>query len=261
MVCSAGERLSMASRQVAFSYRGRDVLSNQDGLVSLTDMWDAAGSPADKEPSMWGQGAGADFIEFIVENLHLSRRHAFAVSREKAGRKVWAHRQVAIAYAKQLSNEFHAFVNEGFIAWADESHDPALKVTRAIEAYRRRGKDENWIEGRLRGVTQRRSLAATMKRHDCDASGEVNPFAEGARVITRELFGQEPHELRQSRGKPRSAGTRDCLNRLELARLHFAESEAENLINVRHASGNEECIEACRDAGRAVRLAIESISA
>jgi hypothetical protein len=248
-----------SSKRVAFSYHGRDVLCDGEGLVSLTDMWEAAGSPCNLEPTVWGQKGGADFIGFITENLGLPKRRVFKVSRESGGREVWSHRQVALAYAKQLSNEFHAFVNEGFIEWADESRDPALKAVRAIEAYRRQGREENWIEGRLRGMAQRRTLAATMKRHECQASGEVNPFAEGTRVITRELFGQEPHELRASRGLPRSASTRDCLDRLELARLHFAESEAENLINVRDAVGNEECIEACRDAGQAVRLAINSM--
>jgi hypothetical protein len=222
-------------------------------------MWRAAGSPADKEPSAWSRGAGDDFIEFIAANLNVPKGRIVKVRRGEESREIWAHRQVALAYAKHVSNEFHAFVNEGFMEWTDEKRDPALKAGRAIEAYRRLGRDEDWIENRLRGMAQRRALAATMKLHECRTSREVNPFAEGTRAITRELFGQEPHQLRASRGLARSASTRDHLDRIELSRLHFAESEAENLIKVRNAVGNEQCIDACREAGQAVRFAIESL--
>jgi hypothetical protein len=247
------------SNSVAFSYQGRDVLCDAHGLISLTSMWHAAGRPEGKNPDQWSRHEGADFIAFIETYLKLARGRIFKRRREAETFVVWAHPQIAIAYAKQLSNEFHAFVNQGFLEWADETRNPALKVDRAIENYRRRGRDELWIETRLQGVAQRRALASAMQRHDCQSTRTLNPFAEGTRAITFELFGLTPRELRASRGVGKSANTRDLLSRIELARLQFAETEAANLIESREAHGNEQCIQACRDAGIAVRDAIATL--
>jgi hypothetical protein len=250
---------SVGSNSVVFSYQGRDVLRDSNGLISLTSMWHAAGRPEVRNPDEWSRHEGADFISFIGAHLKQPRGRVLRRRREAGALGIWAHPQVAIAYAKQLSNEFHAFVNQGFLEWADETRNPALKVDRAIEDYRRRGRDELWIETRLRGVAQRRALASAMQRHDCRTTRTLNPFAEGTRAITFELFGLTPRELRATRGVGKSANTRDLLSRIELSRLQFAETEAENLIESRDAHGNEQCIQACRDAGLAVRDAIKTL--
>jgi hypothetical protein len=77
--------------------------------VSLTDMWKAAGSDPSKRPVDWLRSkAATDFIahvELIVGNSHL-----YETSAGKRG-GTFAHWQIALAYAKYLSPEFHFWCN------------------------------------------------------------------------------------------------------------------------------------------------------
>lgn len=80
-------------------------------MLSLTDMWRAAGSPNNREPFNWARKEGAAFIEAvsIAQNLPDSQ-----VLKSKQGRNggTFAHWQIGIAYAKYLSHEFHMWGNQ-----------------------------------------------------------------------------------------------------------------------------------------------------
>jgi len=254
--------LPMTDR-VPLRYGGQDIGFDADKrFVSLTDLWRAAGSPSGKEPAIWRRrDDAASFIKDLACSLNVRQSHVLTSMRGKGG-ATWAHWQIGLAYAKHLSNEFHRFVNEAFREWAEERADPTLKVERAIDAYRRRGKDLGWIEERVEGIAQRKSLVVVMADHNCKVKGKHdNPFSEGTRAISLAALGKTPKEIKSSKGLAKSARTRDYLAKHELSRLRFAECEAERLITETEADGNEACVEACRRAGRAVRAAIESLSA
>lgn len=79
-------------------------------MLSLTDMWKAAGSDPMKAPAQWQRLASAeefiDHVSIIVGKSH----NNLIETRKRAG--TWAHWQVALAYAKYLSPEFHMWCNQ-----------------------------------------------------------------------------------------------------------------------------------------------------
>lgn len=80
--------------------------------ISLTDMWRAAGADPQQAPAKWRTLPSTKaFVEHVELTIGKSDSELFVV---KIGGKVkgtWAHWQVALAYAKYLSPEFHAWCN------------------------------------------------------------------------------------------------------------------------------------------------------
>lgn len=73
-------------------------------------------------PGDWARESGADFIDFVAENLHTRKTGIYKSSKARADRGggTFAHWQIALAYAKYLSPELHMQVNE---VNARELHD------------------------------------------------------------------------------------------------------------------------------------------
>lgn len=93
----------------SLNYNGA-LIRDRNEMLSLTDMWKAAGEPENKNPAQWTRSAGAaefiDHVALIVGNSHNNLIDA----RKRAG--TWAHWQIGLAYAKYLSPEFHMWCNE-----------------------------------------------------------------------------------------------------------------------------------------------------
>jgi hypothetical protein len=168
----------------------------------------------------------------------------------------WAHWQIALAYAKYLSHEFHRFVNEAFREWAEEKADPELKARRAVEAYRRRGKDDGWILARMEGVVQRDRFTKALKENGVEGPG----YAVCSDAINRAVLGGSARQIKRARGASEKARTRDHLDSLELAALRFVEAMVERRIcTTTTAKGNDACRRVCREAGVATQQAMASM--
>lgn len=92
-------------------YNG-EIITQRDAMVSLTDMWKAAGSPDNQNPAQWLRTPSAEaFIEAV--EVSVGKSHNEVVSTVRGGKKpgTWAHWQVSLAYAKYLSPEFHMWCN------------------------------------------------------------------------------------------------------------------------------------------------------
>lgn len=91
-------------------YQGT-LIRERDEMLSLTDMWRAGGSVDAKRPAEWlRQEATVQFIECIEASLNVGQAHIIAGQRGRGG-STFAHWQVALAYAKYLSPEFHMWCN------------------------------------------------------------------------------------------------------------------------------------------------------
>lgn len=82
-------------------------------MLSLTDMWKAAGEDPNKKPADWSRKEGASFIAHVAEFLNVPHGH---IETKKGGSgagrgQTFAHWQIALAYAKYLSPAFHAACN------------------------------------------------------------------------------------------------------------------------------------------------------
>ena len=92
-----------------------ELIRDRGDMVSLTDMWKAAGEPDGRGPSDWR--ALSSSIEFanhvgMILNAGKSGNELFKVNRGGRSPGTFAHWQIALAYAKYLSPEFHMWCNE-----------------------------------------------------------------------------------------------------------------------------------------------------
>ena len=94
-------------------YAGKPIRS-RDEMLSLTDMWKSAGSDPAQRPVDWLRSADAErFVAFVADTLNVGISHDDIVKTVRGGKApgTWAHWQIAMAYAKYLSPEFHAWCN------------------------------------------------------------------------------------------------------------------------------------------------------
>jgi hypothetical protein len=90
-------------------YKG-EVISQRGEMLSLTDMWSASGRDEAKRPANWARKDGRSFVEYAEVALNMPRGHIIRAGRGRQGETA-AHWQVALAYAKYLSPEFHMWCN------------------------------------------------------------------------------------------------------------------------------------------------------
>lgn len=168
------------SRQLV--YQGF-VIRDAADMLSLTDMWKAAGSPANQDPAQWSRSATAEaFVEAVSINMGISHNNLVGT---KAGRNggTWAHWQVAFAYAKYLSPNFHMWCNEVVRAYMEGklvTAQPAVPQTSA-QALRLAADQAERIE------TQQLLISAMQPKadfHDQVASAvNAQPLMDVAKVL------------------------------------------------------------------------------
>ena len=94
-------------------YNGVEIRDKGD-MLSLTDMWKAAGADNSRQPANWTASADGDrFIEYATEILNPGNSRNDLVKSIRGGRQpgTWAHWQIGLAYAKYLSPGFHMWCN------------------------------------------------------------------------------------------------------------------------------------------------------
>ena len=100
------------------------VSTNADGLISLTDLWKAAGAVSHRQPAKWlSNDVAQDFVNQVAK-MSKSPKSEVLTRKPGAGGGTFAHWQIALAYAKYLSPELHMAVNEVFMRY--KAGDPAL---------------------------------------------------------------------------------------------------------------------------------------
>lgn len=86
------------------------VIHDRGDMLSLTDMWKAGGGDEAKRPANWSRKEGAEFISFLSDADNMPMGHIIRAERGRNG-STFAHWQIALAYAKYLSPEFHMWCN------------------------------------------------------------------------------------------------------------------------------------------------------
>jgi len=94
----------------SFNYNSKTI-NNRGEMLSLTDMWKAAGSPDNKRPDDWKKdSSNRSFIAHVSLMLNTPEKGIWKGIRGNKG-GTWAHWHIALAYAKYLSHEFHVWCN------------------------------------------------------------------------------------------------------------------------------------------------------
>ena len=160
-----------------------------------------------------------------------------------------AHKNLALAYAKWLDPKLHILINEVFFQRIEEEKNPDLIADRYIKAYKKRGKDEKWIQERFEGKVVRNTFTSTLAKHGVKHDG----FRQCTNAIYSPLFGGKTDVIRQKKNLPEKANIRDNLSRLELMSVKFAEELASENIKNNNLQGNNECAKASFIASNAVK--------
>ncbi len=103
-------------------------------------MWKAAGADEAKRPANWARKDGAEFIVYMEAVLNVPLGHIISGTRGRAG-STYAHWQIALAYAKYPSPEFHAACNVAIRERMEGRHRHLPLAVRSPRAsYPRRGR-------------------------------------------------------------------------------------------------------------------------
>ncbi|AHD09997.1 KilA-N domain-containing protein [Phaeobacter gallaeciensis] len=172
-------------------------------MLSLTDMWKAAGSTENKEPYNWARFEGRAFIDAVAVSQNLSEAQVLTSKRGKNG-GTFAHWQIGIAYAKYLSHDFHMWGNQAIREKMEGvvQHLPADVLEQIVRT--------NGIARMLSGkVTAIEGQIATMATAVTAIATVVQPSSPGV-YVEGKTSGQiwSSHNLPPLKNAPRWLGNR-----------------------------------------------------
>lgn len=111
------------------TYEGVPVAFTQDkAAICLTDVYRAAGSPANQEPARWLRTEGAEALigQYARENNMLPGHIITALrGRGDAGGGTWAPREIALAYAHYLSPALYLACNRFVLNQGQSAQAPS----------------------------------------------------------------------------------------------------------------------------------------
>lgn len=206
-------------------------------MVNITDLWKGAGSIPAKAPKFWLKIESTnDLIETMSIILKGNKSYLIEIKQGKGG-GTWAHKNLALAYAKWADPKLHVLVNQVFFERIAEEKNPDLIVNRAIKTYKRYGKDDKWIDKRLTGIVKRNTFTNTLASHGVERDG----FKNCTNAIYNPLFGGSTDVVKMKLGIEKKDSIRDNCSAFQLSCIEFAEELAANLIEERNLRGNANC--------------------
>jgi hypothetical protein len=108
---------------------------HSDGeMISLTDLWKEAGSIENKRPVIWER---QDSTQQLIDALaSMSQSDSKSLWKTKRGGKTpgtFAHKSIALAYAKYLDPKLHVLVNQIFFERIEEEKNPDKIAERYVK--------------------------------------------------------------------------------------------------------------------------------
>lgn len=241
---------------LVLSYQGSSIRKNDKGMVNLTDMWRAEGSPKGKPVAEWLR---SPVTQELVDTLSLNmgKSHVLQIKPGRGG-GTWVTPSLAVSYAKYLSPKFHAWANQAIIERLEEEADPELAYSRgrdrARRGWQRQGHGEHWIQQRISGIEVRHSFTDALKEHSVVGIG----YSACTNAIYRPVLGGSKKEVVARMNLPANANLRDNVSMVQLSAVQLAESLAEERIDQRNVHGNDACERICFESGSAVSLALNA---
>ncbi len=137
----------------------------------------------------------------------------------------------------------------------DEVFDPELAINRAVDYYRNRGYDDNWIKARMTGVVDRRKLTDVWRENGITKSVEYA-------VLTNEIYkawsGMKASEYKEYKGI-RKESLRDNMTDIEVALTDLGEIATRELAKKHRPYGLEENKKVANMGGHAAKVARDDI--
>lgn len=137
----------------------------------------------------------------------------------------------------------------------DEVFDPELAINRAVDYYRSRGYDDNWIKARMTWVVDRRKLTDVWKENGITKNFEYA-------VLTNEIYqawsGMKASEYKNFKGI-RKESLRDNMTDIEVALTDLGEIATRELAKKHRPYGLEENKKVAHMGGHAAKVARDDI--
>ena len=128
----------------------------------------------------------------------------------------------------------------------DETFDPSLTIQRAIDTYRTKGYDEDWIIKRIKGIQDRKKLTDTWKENGVTKEIE---FSILTNEIYKEWSGMTSSEYKEYKGL-RKESLRDNMSDVEVALADLGEIATREIAKKKRPKGLNENIEIARRGGK-----------
>ena len=137
----------------------------------------------------------------------------------------------------------------------DETFDPSIALQRAIDLYRTKGYDEEWIAKRMKSIQERKKLTDVWKENGIESNIE---YAILTNEIYKEWSGMTAKEYKQYKGL-RKENLRDNMDNIELILTDLSEEATKRLATKQKPNGLEENIKVAKMGGHAAKVAREDI--
>ncbi|CAJ0890976.1 hypothetical protein AMST5_04095 [freshwater sediment metagenome] len=239
--------------------KGRKVRIDEKGRVCLNDIHKAGGFSKNHRPSDWGSlQSTLSLIRITAEKSSgksgtLSKSDLLSVYCVRVGRDggVWAHQNLALAYAKYLSPQLHYEVNEVFLRFKRGD------ATLADETLQRSTPEGNeWAARRAISRVVRNQY--TKELQDRGVKDRFH-FANCTNETYKGLFDKTAKQLRIDRGLMKTNDNlRDKMSMKELAFVAASEALSVEHMEDVNAAGYSQCKRSTASAAQAIRSAIET---
>lgn len=137
----------------------------------------------------------------------------------------------------------------------DETFDPSIAIQRAIDLYRIKGYEENWIAKRIKVLQERKNLTDVWKENGIKEGYEYA-------ILTNEIYktwsGMAASEYKKFKGL-RKESLRDNMDNIELILTDLSEEATKRLANKQKPQGLEENIKVAHIGGKVAKVAKEEL--
>ena len=137
----------------------------------------------------------------------------------------------------------------------DETFDPSIALQRAIDLYRTKGYDEEWIAKRMKSIQERKKLTDVWKENGIETNVE---YAILTNEIYKEWSGMTAKEYKQYKGL-RKENLRDNMDNIELILTDLSEEATKRLAAKQKPNGLKENIKVAKMGGHAAKVARKDI--
>lgn len=137
----------------------------------------------------------------------------------------------------------------------DETFDPGIALQRAIDVYRAKGYDEDWIAKRIKSLQERKKLTDVWKENGIESNIE---YAILTNEIYKEWSGMTAKEYKQYKGL-RKENLRDNMDNIELILTDLSEEATKRLAAKQKPNGLSANIKVAKMGGHAAKVAREDI--
>ena len=227
----------------------------RDGeMYSLNDLWKMLDSPKSKEPKFWLRlPDSVSYLDSECKAQKVKKSHLLRIKKGRGG-GTYATQRIFLEYARYLNKDLAVQINEVFLQELRAQANPDLYIDKARGAYKKKGKTDEWIDKRIKGISTRNELTHTLSQHGVKKSED---FRRCTNASYEGLLGCKAPALRKALNITKKQSIRDNMSKTQLTALELSEDLAKQRIEKKNLNGVEPCADTCKSAAEVISTAIK----